>query len=308
MKLRFAADRRTLLWAFVFLPCVAFAPYVAPRSGGWLVPLSLYAGFCAGVFAHNQNHCPTFRGRTANAFYSVWLSVFYGYPTFAWIPTHNLNHHRFLNRDGDATITWRYSKKNTWLVASTYFFVSAYWQKAVTDAFTRKARATRPRLYRQIVAQKVTVALAHAAFFSLAVGLHGWRAGVAVYASGFGAAAAMGLWGMIFINYIQHIHCDPWSAHNHSRNFVSPLGNWLVFNNGLHAAHHEHPGAHWSELPALFARIADGVHPALRQPSILRFCLRTYLLGAFSARFRTRQIGRAAYDPPADGALLSLAP
>ena len=25
---------------------------------------------------------------------ATWISVFYGYPTFAWIPTHNLNHHK----------------------------------------------------------------------------------------------------------------------------------------------------------------------------------------------------------------------
>ena len=303
MKLRFVADRRTILWAFVLFPGVALAPYVAPRTAGWLIPLSLYAGFCAGVLSHNHNHCPTFKGRTMNGLYSAWLSVFYGYPTFAWIPTHNLNHHRFLNREGDATITWRYSRRNTWLVASTYFFVSAYWQNAVVDTFTQKARATRPGLYRQIVAQKVTVVLAHASLFALAVGRLGWRAGATAYACGFGASAAMGLWGMIFFNYIQHVHCDPWSAHNHSRNFVSPLANWLVFNSGLHTVHHEHPGAHWSELPALDARIANEIHPELRQPSVLRFCLRAYLLGAFSARFQTRQIGRAAYDTPAGGGL-----
>jgi beta-carotene hydroxylase len=104
---------------------------------------------------------------------------------------------------------------------------------------------------------------------------------------------------MMFINYLQHVHCDPWSAHDHSRNFVSPLCNWLVFNSGFHAAHHEHPGAHWSDLPALHAKIAPEIHPALCPSSILGFCMRAYLLGAFSERFRTRQIGRAAYDPPA---------
>ena len=82
---------------------------------------------------------------------SAWLSVFYGFPTFAWIPTHNLNHHKYVNKAGDATITWRYSKKNTWLVASTYYFVSVYWQAQPVDEYIRKAKATNPRLYRQII-------------------------------------------------------------------------------------------------------------------------------------------------------------
>jgi beta-carotene hydroxylase len=308
MKLRFAADRRTLVWALLLFPGAALVQYGDPRLLGWLVPLSLYVGFCAGVFSHNHNHCPTFEGRSMNALYAAWLSVFYGFPTFAWIPTHNLNHHKLINRAGDATITWRHSKKNTWLVASTYFFVSAYWQKGVTDAFVRNARASRPQLYRQIVIQYVTVASAHAALFALAVWLRGWKVGALVYVCAFVVPAAMGLWGMIFINFIQHVHCDPWSKHDHSRNFVGRLGNWLVFNNGLHAAHHENPGSHWSELPARHAEIAHEIHPDLRRKSIFGFCIRAYLLGAISERFRTKQIGRAAYDPPGEPSFAGAGP
>ena len=88
-----------------------------------------------------------------NAFYSAWLSIFYGFPTFAWIPTHNLNHHKYVNKAGDATITWRYSKKNTWLVASTYYFVSAYWQSSVIKEYIAKAQGDEPPLYRQIIGQ-----------------------------------------------------------------------------------------------------------------------------------------------------------
>jgi fatty acid desaturase len=296
MKLRFRADRRTLVWAFVLFPWAALLPLVEPRLAGWTLPLSLYAGFCAGVLAHNQNHCPIFAGRRANAFYAAWLSVFYGYPTFVWIPTHNRNHHTFLNGPGDASITWRYSRRNTWLAASTFFFVSAYWQKAHADAFIRQARATRPRLYRRILLEWIAVVAAQASMLALAVALHGARTGLLAYVSGPGAMAAMGLWGMMFINYIQHVDCDPRSEHDHSRNFVGKLGNWLVFNAGYHTAHHEHPGAHWSALPALHAGIADRIHPALLQPSILGFCLKTYVLGALCERHRTQQIGRAAYE------------
>lgn len=308
MRLRFARDFRTIVWAFILFPGAALLPYANPQLVGWLVPLSLYAGFCAGVFAHNQNHCPTFEGRSMNALYAAWLAVFYGYPTFAWIPTHNFNHHKFLNRAGDATITWRYSQRNTWLIASTYFFVSAYWQKDVTDAFVRKARETNPRLHRQIIIQWATVVCAHLVLLALAIGWRGWKTGTLVYLCGFGVSAAMGLWGMIFINFIQHVHCDPWSAHNHSRNFVGRLDNWLVFNSGLHTAHHEHPGAHWSQLPRLHDRIAREIHPELCQPSILGFCLQAYLLGAFSGRFRTRQIGRAAHDAPLETRFARAAP
>jgi fatty acid desaturase len=299
MKPRHSADYRTLLWALLFFPAVTFAPYANERLTVWLLPLSAYVGFCAGVFAHNHNHCPTFRSRAANTVFSAWVSVFYGHPIFAWIPTHNLNHHTFLNREGDATITWRYSKKNTWLVASTYFFVSAFWQDGLIKAFARRARRSNPRLHRQIRIQKLTFRTAHAGLLASAMLLHGWRLGALVYAGTFGVSVACGLWGMMFINFIQHVHCDPWSAHDHSRNFVSKLGNFLVFNNGFHTAHHENPGAHWSTLPALHARIARAIDPELCQKTVFEFCVRAYALGALVPRFRTKQVGCPAYAAPA---------
>jgi fatty acid desaturase len=295
---RFAADYRTLLWAFVLFPGVALAHYVEPRLVGWSLPLTLYLGFCAGVFSHNHNHSPTFKSRKMNAFFSAWLSFFYGYPTFAWIPTHNLNHHKFVNKAGDATITWRYTKKHTWTVAWTYFFVSSYWQGQPLREYIRKARASNPALFRQIVTQYSIVAGGHVAMLALAIAWRGWKVGSLVYFCGFAVPALFALWSMIFINYIQHIHCDPWSEHNHSRNFVSKLGNWLVFNNGFHTAHHESAGTHWSKLPEAHAKIAMHIDPELCQPSIFGFCMKNYVLGLFSDRYRTKQVGRAAYDPP----------
>jgi beta-carotene hydroxylase len=295
MKPRFSSDYRTLLWATLLFPAVMVVPYASPRLLAWTLPLALYVGFCAGVFAHNHNHCPTFRNRAANDVFAGWVSVFYGHPIFAWIPTHNLNHHKYSNREGDATITWRFSKSNTWLVASTYFFVSAYWQGALIKAFVDRVRTSAPWLHRRVLTQRFCFRTAHAVLFGTAVLLHGWRSGAIVYAGTFGVSMAGGLWGMMFINFIQHVHCDPWSQHNHSRNFVSRLGNFLLFNNGFHTAHHEHPGAHWSRLPELHARISQEIHPDLCQSSVLGFCVRSYALGAVLRRFRTRQVGRPAY-------------
>src|SRR5882672_3619024 len=187
--LRYGADWRTLVWAFVFFPAVGFAPYVEPRLVPWLLPLSLYFGFCAGPLSHNHNHCPTFARRRLNAWYSAWLSIFYGFPIYGWIPTHNLNHHKYVNKAGDATITWRYSRKNTWLVASTYYFVSAYWQSGVLKEYAAKARANNRSQYRQIVLQQAAVFGGHALLLALGIALRGYRGGVVVWAFGFGIPA-----------------------------------------------------------------------------------------------------------------------
>lgn len=280
------------------MPAAALLPYALPQLAGWLLPLGLYCGFCAGVLSHNQNHCPTFRGRLANTLYAAWLSVFYGYPTFGWIPTHNANHHRHVNGPGDDTITWRYSRKNSWTNAWTYFFISTYWQSGPIQRYISEARKKRPEVFRRILGQYAAVFGTHAALAALAIHLHGVKLGLLVYGTGFGIPSLFALWSMMFINYIQHVDCDPWSTHNHSRNFVSKLGNWLVFNNGFHTAHHENAGTHWSKLPEVHARLAPNIDPELCQSSIFGFCLRTYLLGLFAKQFRTHQIGRAAYDPP----------
>jgi fatty acid desaturase len=302
--LRHRADWRTLLWAFVLFPAVGFAPYFQPRLVPWLLPVSLYFGFCAGVFCHNQNHCPMFKNKRLNAFYSAWLSIFYFYPTWVWIPSHNLNHHKYVNKAGDATITWRYSKKNTLFTSSTYYFVSAFWQKPVLDEYAAKAKANNPGLFRQIIAQTVTVPLVHLSLLALALATRGTHyTGWLVYTFGFLIPALFANYSMIFINYIQHVHTDPWSEHNHSRNFVSKLGNWLVFNNGYHAAHHESAGLHWSKLAAAHDKIAHLIHPDLNQRSIIGYCFNAYILGTFSGRFRTKQVGRAPYDPPSGEAV-----
>jgi beta-carotene hydroxylase len=304
MQLRYSADYRTMFWAFVLFPGVALLQYARPELTGWLLPVGLYLGFCSGVFSHNQNHCPTFKSKRANTLYAAWLSFFYGYPTFAWIPTHNLNHHKFVNKAGDATITWRYSRRNIWTVAWTYFFVSSYWQSGPLKEFIRKAKAGNAGLYRQIVTQYSVVFGGHAAMLALAIYLHGLR-GIPIYVCAFLVPSLFALWSMMFINYIQHVHCDPWSKHNHSRNFVSKLGNFLVFNNGFHTVHHENAGAHWSKLRELHEKIESEIDPVLCQESIFGFCIKSYLLGIFSAKYRTVQVGRAPYDPP-DGRELKI--
>lgn len=280
------------------MPVVALGMYAAPGLIPYLCPLACYLALSAGVIAHNHNHCPTFRGRRLNGVLAAWLSIFYGYPTFAWIPTHNLNHHKFINKAGDATITWRYTNRNNWWVASTYFYVSSYWQSGPIKDFIRKARTSNRPLFRQIVTQYVLWAGTHLLLLGLAMALHGPWEGARVWLFAFALPAFFALWTIMLFNYIQHVHTDPWSEHNHSRSFTGKLVNFLLFNNGLHTAHHEMPGAHWSTLPAAHARIEADIHPDLKPRSFFAWCFRTYVLALFSPRFGTRQIGRAPFDPP----------
>lgn len=296
-----------MLWVFVLFPGVAFAHYAYPGLVGWLTPLSVYLGYCAGILSHNHNHCPTFAKRGANDFFAAWLSVFYGYPLFGWIPTHNLNHHKLVNKPGDATITWRYTREHTFSMAMSYFFVSAYWQSGPIKEYIAKAKQSSGRVYRLIVTQAMTVIAAHVGLLGLGIALWGVQTGLLVYLFGFGIPCGFALWSMMFTNYIQHVHCDPWSSDNHSRNFVSKVSNWFVFNGGYHTVHHENPGTHWSKYAALHAARGGRIAPELNEHSVLTFCVKNYVLGLFWPGFKSKQVGRAAYETP-DGELnLSIA-
>jgi fatty acid desaturase len=277
-RLRHREDRRAVIYLLVLSPLLVAIQYAHPALVGWLVPLQLYLGFVAGVIAHNHNHVSTFVSRRANVWFSALCSIWYGVPIFGWIPTHNANHHRYVNGPGDLTITWRYSRRNSLSALLAYFFVSNHFQGPAVRAYVARARRESPDRYREIVLQVAAVIGAHASLFALALARLGLPRGALLYGGAFLAQVAFAWWAMFFINYVQHVDCDPSSRYDHSRNFVGALGNFLTFNAGYHTAHHAQPGLHWTQLPALHARLAPHIDPRLNQPSLLWFTVRTYLL------------------------------
>jgi beta-carotene hydroxylase len=296
MSLRHRADWRTVLWA-VMGPAVVFLQFARPTLVPYLWWVSCYFALSFGIIAHNHNHVPTFTERRYNDIFGSWLSIFYGYPTFAWIPTHNLNHHRYVNTEGDATITWRFTNRHNVWVAATYFFVSAYYQAGPIKTFIRKAKATNPNLYRRVMGQYAVWIAGNLLLLALSVSLNGLWTGSLVFLVCVAFPEFFALWTIMLFNYDQHVHTDPWSQ-NHSRSFVNPLLNFLLFNNGLHAAHHEAPGEHWSKLDVIHARIAPNIHPSLLQRSLWWYWFKQYALSPFFPSLGTQQLGPGPMNPP----------
>lgn len=298
MKLRFAADIRTLIWALILTPFTVALQFARPELAPYVFWISCYFALTCGVIAHNHNHCPTFESKRANVWFGNWLSIFYGYPTFAWIPTHNLNHHKFVNRAGDATITWRFTNKHNVLVAATYFFVSSYYQAEPINAFIRKAKTSNPALYRRILGQYALWIGSHVALLSLAIALHGWKTGLFVWTLACLVPAVFALWTIMLFNYEQHVHTDPFSKHNHSRSWSGRAVNFFLFNNGLHAAHHENAGTHWSKLWEVHRELAPKIDPRLIEGSMWWYFFRQYALAPLFPGLGTTQVGRPGFDPP----------
>jgi fatty acid desaturase len=269
MRLRFVADRRTLLWALLLFPLGPALAFWRPTLLPLLSPLLLYCSYLAGVLTHNHNHVPIFHARVANLIYGAWLSIFYGFPIVSWLPTHNQNHHRYLNGEGDITATSRVAPNDGLLAALSYPPGSSRSQVPVLLSFARQAFRARSWQMTRILTESAALILGHAAALGLALWLHGWTLGAVSYFFALGLPALFGSYWMMLTNYLQHVGCDPKSEHDHSRNFVSPVFNWFVFDNGFHTVHHEHPTVHWSRYRELHAARAGQIRPALDQPGTL---------------------------------------
>ncbi len=281
MRLRFVEDRRTLIWAFLLFPLAPALAWWRPALLPFLAPLLLYCSYLSGVLTHNHNHVPVFRARAANLAYGAWLSVFYGFPIVSWLPTHNQNHHLYTDGPGDVTATRVHAPVDGLLPALLYPLRSTRSQLPALAKFARRALRARSFQMRRIVAESAALVIGHAAVLGLFVARHGLATGALGYACALGLPALSGSYWMMLTNYLQHVGCEPSSEHEHSRDFVSRLFNWFVFDNGYHSVHHEHPSLHWSRYRALHVSRAAQVRRELEQPgTVLGFFTRRYLLPA----------------------------
>ena len=79
---------------------------------------------------------------------------------------------------------------------------------------------------------------------------------------------------------------------------MSPVLNFLLFNNGFHTAHHENAGLHWSKLPEAHAKIAQHINPVLNQKSVWWYWFKQYVLTPLVPSLGTVQLGPGPFNPP----------
>ncbi len=267
--LRRKEDVRTL--AYLALTTVLFVwqwrqPGIADLR---LYPLSLFMSLSAAIIAHNHNHVPLWRSRRANFLTNCWIGFFYGHPAIGWVPTHNQNHHRFNNAEGDLSRSPKLFAGDHLLSVLVYPTLTSFAQTPAIRRYVLSLRKTNPRLFREAVAE-------YAVFAGLMVlaFLLDWKKAIVLVL----LPQQFALFTIQAFNYFQHIGCDPRSKWNHSRNITGFWTNALLFNNGLHTVHHFRPGAHWADLPALHAEHAAKIDPVLLVPRMLPWIAKSYLL------------------------------
>lgn len=274
------ADLRSLAFMAVATALLVLN-WTSASLNGWLLAGSLAMAVSVSVMAHNHNHVRMWRSKSLNALTDYWLTLFYGFPVFAWIPTHNQNHHRLNNRPGDYTATWRLTEGNHLLMLLSYPTVSGYFQQRPIRDYLRKNWAENRKRFVYSISQIVVLL----AFVVGALWIDWQKALLYVV-----LPQQFSTFTVMVFNYLQHVHADEESEWNHSRNFTSPLLNLFLFNNGFHSAHHWRAGTHWTKTPALHREIQHHIDPKLNEPSMAWYVLRTYFLAPIVPALRSRSM------------------
>jgi fatty acid desaturase len=235
----------------------------------------LFMAVSVAIIAHNHNHVPIWRPRFLNILTDYWLTLFYGFPAFGWIPTHNKNHHHLNNKQGDYTITWRLSEKNNIFTLLSYPSISSYFQQKPIAVYLKTLwRSDRRRFY--LAASQYLVL----GIYYVAALLLNWKKAVLFIL----IPHQVSLFSVLVFNYVQHVHTDEESEYSHSRNFTG-LINQALFNNGYHTVHHKSPGIHWSKTPEAQKEILPLIDPSLNERSFWWYIARVYLIAPLYPRF-----------------------
>ena len=269
--LRYRADRRTV----AYLALTATVTALNWRAGAvhpLLYSLQLFLFYTCAVVSHNHNHLAVWRSRGANLATSWLISLFYGYPSIGWVPTHNQIHHKLNNGEGDSSRCPKVFKGNHLLALVIYPTLTSLLQ-------TRDVNAFMAGLWRRNRSAFWSAASEFVFFFGVMTTalVVDWRRALLFLV----IPQQVALFSIQATNFLQHIETATGSEWDHSRNFVSPLLNAILFNNGYHTVHHMKPGVHWSLTPALHAEVAPRIDPALNVPSLFGYLGRTYLVRPF---------------------------
>jgi fatty acid desaturase len=240
----------------------------------------LFMSVAVSVITHNHNHLPMWQSKTLNTITDWWLTVFYGFPIFAWIPTHNKNHHRFNNREGDDSITYRVSERNNFLTLISYPTISGYYQQRAIFGYLKDLRANNKEKYWLCISQYLILFLWIAVAFLL-----DWQKALLFVI----IPQQVSLFSVLIFNYVQHVHANEESEWNHSRNFTGFL-NFMLFNNGFHTIHHHKAGLHWYKVPEAHKEIQDNINPILMERSFWWYIVRVYIVSIFIPKFRTNSM------------------
>ena len=286
-RLRHASDWQSLAY-LAALPALAGWQWVHGLQW-WLYAPMLFLTLGISVIHHNHAHRRIWRGRRMNRATDLYLTLLQGQPTFVFWPAHMANHHRHRHGPRDLARTYRFAGGDSNHLVG-YLLHPLQAVAVLYPHFIRwlaRRRRTSPGVVRYCSVQYAV----WIGSWVLLLALDWQRALLFVI-----VPQLHGLHWLLATNYLQHAHADGRPDENGVRtlNYARNFEGWvnpLLFNIGLHTAHHEHPQAHWSELTRLHhSHYRDRVDPALNETGLVPYMLRVFILGALVPRFRSRSL------------------
>jgi len=298
-RLKYARDWQSVLYMLAFPTLIVWQ---------WiygfcivLYPILLFLTLGIGVIHHNHTHLRMWRSKRANRCTDMLITLLQGHPSCVFFPTHVANHHRHKHGENDIARTYRFAAGDTNTLPGYLlhpFQAIGVLYPAIYQWLDR-LRRHQPGVWRYCLRQYIL-------WFMLWTTLLAINPGKAILLVII--PQLHGLHWLLATNYLQHAHADG-SAQGRkaglplafARNFEGWV-NPLLFNIGLHTAHHEHSRAHWSLLTHLhkhqYRRL---VHPALLERGLMSYMMRIFIKGTLSRRFRSQSLIRPHADglPPA---------
>lgn len=186
---------------------------------------------------HNHRHHPIFKKNWLNRLTNTWISILIGAPSTRLHLVHHFNHHKFYPSHDD----WSHFEINA--KGSGVLRIFTYLKNSIHNMNLHRNELVDTKLKRRmIIEERISLYLFIAfclwfnlksfVFFILPI----WFIGQVI---------------LLTSNLLNHDYCPQSPGLNNSRDFISPMENWMFCNNGYHTAHHLNPSMHWSKLPEL---------------------------------------------------------
>ncbi|MDY6802694.1 MAG: fatty acid desaturase [Cyanobacteriota bacterium] len=312
-QLKYPADLRSLIFVAIAY-FLLFFPLLHPIPNYltliWITASSFLC-FIGGAINHNHKHLPIFENPKINHLFNIILTLCLGRSATEIVVPHNYNHHLYRGSEND-WINPQLAGTGLGIIRLPRYIVQSLIniakRKRTSEAQTecisilnktnnltllgnrQQATGNREKRFsaqknvfanmrcspqtlpddeqQSLQREKLTLRL----FILILIILSGWKFLIFTL-----IPWAVGIASLLGINLLQHEGCQPKSRYQNSRNFTSPLGNWLLFNNGYHTIHHLRPTLHWTLLPAAHERIVQPhIDAQLEVRSILKYLLFDY--------------------------------
>lgn len=286
-RLRHRRDWQSLAYMALF-PILVVQQW---RNGFYLpfYAILLFLSLGIGVIHHNHTHLRMWQGRTANRLTDYVITLMQGHPTCVFWPSHVRNHHRYKHGPNDIARTYRFGSDTNNLAGYVLHpFQAILVLYPAIFSWLSSLRRHWPGVWRYCLMQYgIWLSL-----WIILLAIHPGKALLYVI-----LPQLHGLHWLLATNYLQHAHTDGSadSRHgdpqlNYARNFDG-LVNPLLFNIGLHTAHHENSRTHWSHLTSLHHQhYRHRVNPALNEAGLVPYMLRVFVLGTVIPGLRSKTL------------------